>query len=104
VSDQWNTVFDDFQGVKRKLLTRGRPGVETLPADPPAELISDYQTANHVVEQLAERGVHLHFETETDSDRVYVQVLNENGHVIADISPLKLLDALADDCDLLDTR
>ena len=76
--------------------------MEMLPSEPPAGGIPDYQAADRVVDQLAERGVHLHFETQSDSDRLYIQMLNTNGEVIADVSPLRLLDALTDGCDLLD--
>jgi hypothetical protein len=102
VSDQWNTVSDDFEGVVRNAPLRARPAVEMLPTEPPAEVIPDYQAANRVVDQLAERGVHLHFATHSDSDRLYIQMLNKDGRVIADVSPLRLLEALADGCNLRD--
>ena len=95
VTDQWNTPFDDCEGVPRKTLTRGRQALGI----PPAALMQEYQSANRLVEHLAEQGVYVHFET--DSERVQIQMLDTDGRVIAEVSPLRLLESLTDGHDLL---
>jgi hypothetical protein len=101
VTDQGNTPLDDFERLLRTTLARGQSAPAALPTEPPAELIQGYRTANCVVEYLAEQHVYLHFEVGVGGEQVLVQVMDKDGHVTGEISPLRLLDSLAGGHDLL---
>jgi len=75
--------------------------LETLPSEPPVALIKECQTANQAVEHLADRGIHLHLEIDNAHERIQIQMLDKHGRVIGEVSPLKLLESLANGCDLL---
>jgi hypothetical protein len=72
-----------------------------LPSEPPVALIQECQTANQAVEQLADRGIHLHLEIDNAQERILIQMLDKYGRVIGEVSPLKLLESLTNGCDLL---
>jgi hypothetical protein len=49
-----------------------------------------------MVEHLAEHGVYLHFEIETNPERVQIQMLDKNGRALGEVPSLRLLEALSD--------
>jgi uncharacterized FlaG/YvyC family protein len=77
---------------------------QPLPAEPPAALHEEYSAAAKVIEDLAAQQVNLHFEIDEDTNRVHVQMLDRNGHVIREIPARSLLDSLSGGGLLIDER
>jgi uncharacterized FlaG/YvyC family protein len=80
--------------------TYGQP----LPAEPPAALHEEYTAAAKVIEDLASQQINLHFEIDESTNRVHVQMLNQDGHVIREIPARSLLDSLSGGGLLIDER
>jgi uncharacterized FlaG/YvyC family protein len=77
---------------------------QPLPAEPPAALHEEYSAAAKVIEDLAAKQVNLHFEIDEDTNRVHVQMLDQNGRVIREIPARSLLDSLSGGGLLIDER
>lgn len=73
-----------------------------LRQDPPAQVQRDLDMAQHVIDQLAQNQVNLHFEVDRDSGTVRVQLLDAGGHVFREIPARSLLDTLSGGGLLLD--
>ena len=64
-------------------------------AGPPAEVLDALDKAARVLEELASRGLGLHFEYDDVTSQLHVQVTNGEGKVVREISPSTLLDIAA---------
>jgi hypothetical protein len=73
---------------------RGEP-TSTIPASPPADVLEALDTAARVLEELASRGLGLHFEHDDATGQLHVQVTNGEGKVVREISPSMLLEIAA---------
>jgi len=64
----------------------------SVPASPPPEVLSAIDNAARVLEELASKRVNLHFEYDDRSNRVRVQVLDQDGKLLREIPPTQFAD------------
>ena len=70
-------------------------GVYEIPAQPPADLLSELDRAASVIGDLAARQVGVHFEVDDRTGTVRVQVVNDSGDLLREIPATRLLDVLS---------
>jgi len=101
------TPIGGISGTNRFTPAR-RPGAAPstqTPADqPPAALQAEYQAAAKAIESLAAQQVNLHFEVDSETNKVRVQVLDTDGRVLREIPARSLLDMLSGGGLLIDER
>jgi len=71
---------------------------EEFPASPPPDVLAELDRAAQVMHELARRNVNLHFEVDSQSKEVRVQVLGE-GRLVREIPATRLLDVLSGGAD-----
>ncbi len=67
----------------------------SIPATPPPEVLADLDRAAQVLNELSRRNVALHFEVDSQSKRIRVQVLDGDGRVVREIPATRLMDVLS---------
>jgi uncharacterized FlaG/YvyC family protein len=90
-----------FQPVRK---AGASPSAATSGDQPPAALQAEYQAAAKAIEELAAQQVNLHFEVDSESNKVRVQVLDHDGRVMREIPARSLLDMLSGGGLLIDER
>jgi hypothetical protein len=71
------------------------PAAAPTSEPPPSELQAAYRDAHRVAEELAARGVVLHFEYDEEARRVIIDVRRSDGTLIRQIPPREMFAALS---------
>jgi uncharacterized FlaG/YvyC family protein len=85
----------DVFGPTRHSAAGSAERISRIPTSPPAEVLEALDKAARVLEELASRGLGLHFEYDDATSQLHVQVTNGEGKVVREISPSTLLDIAA---------
>jgi FlaG protein len=80
------------------------PRISRAPSSPPPELQHDFATAQQVAAELESRQVNLHFDVDSDTGRVRVELIGSSGEVLREIPATHLLDALSGGGVLIDEQ
>ncbi len=65
--------------------------VDTLPASPPPELSKEIAAAARAYEDLLASGRRLHFDFESQSGRLKIELSDRDGNVLCTVSPPRAL-------------
>jgi hypothetical protein len=76
--------------VRRRRITRN-----AVPACPPAEVLDAIGAAFEAYDRLQESGRGLHFDLDSETGQLTVQVLDADGDVLGTVPPSKVLDVAA---------
>ena len=66
--------------------------VDTIPPTPPDEVLQHIAIASQMYDKLLASGIRLHFETDPQTGRVAVQVLDTHGNVVGSLPAAKVID------------
>jgi hypothetical protein len=66
-----------------------------IPDCPPADLLDAINGAAEAYERLAASGRRLHFETDSDTGKLSIQVLDLEGRALGTIAARKVLDVVS---------
>lgn len=87
------------QGGVDRVARGGAPapatGVYEIPDVPPADLLTEFDRAASVIDDLLSRQVNVHFEVDDRTGKVRVQVVDGDGSVLREIPATHMLDVLS---------
>ena len=69
--------------------------IARIPDCPPAELLDAIDAAADAYERLEASGWRLHFETDADTGKLSIQVLDLEGKALGTVAPWKVLDVVS---------
>jgi hypothetical protein len=79
-----------FHSEQHRRITRG-----AIPARPPAEVLDAIGAAFEAYDRLQASGRELHFDLDSETGKLTVQVLNAEGDVLGIVPARKVLDVAA---------
>jgi hypothetical protein len=72
-----------------------RPHSPDVPASPPPEVLAEIAAAGATYDRLWEQGRRVHFELDSVTGRLSIQLLDVAGNLLGPVSPSRLLEVVS---------